>query len=192
MRAQTIVLVLALAVAAAGCGSKKAATTAASSGATTTTNTTTTSGTTGSGGTGGTSSSSASSSSSSSSSSSGSTTHSFASTKNCVQLEGAGRKFSQALAAASSSGKSSLTDVATIYTALAKAAPSEIRPDFETLAEAFGNYANALKKTGYTPGKVPTASQMAALASLSKTFSSPKLAAAEQHLSAWGKKNCGG
>jgi hypothetical protein len=169
MRFQAIVLVLA--VAAAGCGSKKSTSTAGGSGSTTTTSSSTaTSTNTGGGG----------------------STPTFASTKNCAQLASVGRKFSQAMAAANGAGKSSITDVAAIYKALATAAPSEIRPDFETIAEAFVNYANAVKKAGYTAGKVPTTAQMATLASVAKSFSSPKLVAAEQHLSAWSAKNCSG
>ena len=67
------------------------------------------------------------------------------------------------MAATSGSGKADLSAVANVFTALAKAAPSDIRPDFETIAAAFGKYADALKKSGYTPGQVPTAAQIAAL-----------------------------
>lgn len=118
--------------------------------------------------------------------------HTFASVKNCSQLAGLGQKFSAALAASSGQGKTSLTDVATVYKSLASAAPVAIRSDFETIAEAFQNYAKAVQGAGFTPGKVPTASQIAAMASASKSFSAPKLQAAEQHLSTWAAQNCHG
>lgn len=172
------VLVLALVVVASGCGSKKSAS------GTTTAATTTTATTTSSSSSGG--------STTTTTSSSSSGTASFASAKNCLELAGIGQKFAQAMAAANSSGKSSLDNVAEVYRALAKAAPSAIRSDFETIAGAFESYVEAVKKAGFTPGKVPTASQLAALSSAAKSFSSPKLQSAEQHLSAWGKKNCGG
>ena len=119
-------------------------------------------------------------------------TQSFASVKNCAQLAGVGEKFSQAMAAASAKGTTSLTQVATAYKSLAGEAPSAIRSDFETIATAFQNYANAVQKAGYAPGKVPTASQIAALALASKSFSAPNLKNAEEHLTAWATKNCHG
>jgi hypothetical protein len=70
-------------------------------------------------------------------------------------------------------------------------APAEIRGDFETFAAAFSGYAKALGNAGIKPGKTPTAAQIAALTAAAKSFSTPKLQAAEQHLAAWGQKNCG-
>ena len=172
MRCKALALVLVLAVVAAGCGSKKSATKAGGSDSTTTTATSTAATSTGSTSTGNTS--------------------SFTSAKNCAQLASIGQKFSKAMAATSGTGTSSVTAVADAYKALAKEAPSEIRSDFETIAAAFGTYADALKKVHYTPGKAPTASQLAAITSLAKTFSSPKLMTAERHLSTWGTKNCSG
>lgn len=160
-------LVLVLVLVAVGCGSKKSASTTGALGTTTTAPATTSSSTSGG-------------------------TPSFASAKNCLQLAHLGQKFSQAMSAAGGAGKTDLTTVANAYTAMASAAPSAIRSDFETIAAAFSSYANALKKAGYTPGKVPTASQMTALAAASKSFSAPKLQAAEQHLSAWASENCHG
>ncbi len=116
---------------------------------------------------------------------------SFASSKNCQQLAALGAKMSQALQASSGNGLSSLGDEANIFKTLASAAPSEIRGDFETFAEAFSGYAKALSSAGFKPGKTPTAAQIAALTAAAKSFSTPKLQAAEQHLAAWGQKNCG-
>jgi hypothetical protein len=98
---------------------------------------------------------------------------------------------SAALQASSGNGVNSLGDEANVFKALAKAAPSEIRGDFETFAAAFSAYANALQKAGIKPGQTPTAAQIAALTTAAKSFSAPKLQAAEQHLAAWGQKNCG-
>jgi len=116
---------------------------------------------------------------------------SFASAKNCQQLAALGAKMSQALQASSGNGLNSLGDEANVFKALASAAPSEIRGDFETFAAAFSAYAKALGNAGIKPGKTPTAAQIAALTAASKSFSTPKLQAAEQHLAAWGQKNCG-
>jgi hypothetical protein len=116
---------------------------------------------------------------------------SFSSAKNCKQLADLGAKMSAALQASSGNGSNSLGDEANVFKALAKAAPSEIRGDFETFAVAFAAYANALQKAGIKPGQTPTAAQIAALTDAAKSFSAPKLQAAEQHLAAWGQKNCG-
>jgi hypothetical protein len=159
------VAVIALAVVAGGCGGSKkksaAATTATNSAATTTAASTT------------------------------QALPTFASTKNCQQLMTLGVKMSAALRASAGNGLSSVGDEANVFKALASAAPSEIRGDFETFATAFTAYAQALTKAGLKAGKTPTAKQLAALASASKSFSEPKLQAAEQHLSTWAQKNCG-
>ena len=115
----------------------------------------------------------------------------FASTKNCAQLLGLAAKFAQALGAASGNAKASITDEAKAFQAMAAAAPSEIRGDFETLASAFNAYAQAFAKAGIKAGQTPTAAQLAQMQAAAKAFSTPKLRAAEQHLSVWGRKNCG-
>ncbi len=162
------VLVLAFVLAAAGCGGTKKS--ASSAPATTTTSTVTTT-------TGATTTTAA---------------PTFASTKNCAQLLGLGAKFAQAFGAATGNAKASITDEAKVFQALAAAAPSEVRGDFQTLASAFSVYAQALAKAGIKAGQTPTAAQLAQLQAAGKAFSAPKLRAAEQHLSAWGRKNCGG
>jgi hypothetical protein len=115
----------------------------------------------------------------------------FASTKNCQQLMALGVKLSQALQSSASGGLSSVGNEANVFKALASAAPAEIRGDFETFAGAFSGYVQAMTKAGFKAGKTPTAAQVAALATAAKSFSTPKLRAAEQHLSAWAHKNCG-
>jgi hypothetical protein len=111
----------------------------------------------------------------------------FASTKNCAELIGLGAKFAQAF----TNAKANITDQAKAFQALAAAAPSEIRGDFVKLATAFGAYAQAIQKAGLKAGQTPTAAQLAQLQAAAKAFSTPDLKVAEQHLSAWGQKNCG-
>ncbi len=175
-----IALALLLLVAATGCGSKKkaAVTTSAPPPATTTTAATTTS----SGG---------STTPTTTSSSSGKPT-SFSSAKDCAQLEGLGKKFSAEFAAAATGGKTpDYAKEVSLFKALADAAPSDIRGDLETLASAFQTEAAAMQKANITPGKTPSASQLAALAVAGKAFSSPKVQAATQHLEAYGESHCG-
>jgi len=115
----------------------------------------------------------------------------FASTKNCQQLITLGAKISQAMQSSSGNGSSSIADEANALKALASAAPEEIRGDFETFAAAFAGYAQVLAKAKFKPGQTPTAAQVAAMTTAAKALSTPKLQAAEQHLSAWSQKNCG-
>jgi hypothetical protein len=115
----------------------------------------------------------------------------FASTKNCQQLMALGAKISQAFQASPGGGSNSIGNEANVFKALASAAPAEIRGDFETFAGAFSAYAQAVTKAGFKAGKTPNAAQIAALTAAAKSFSAPKLRAAEQHLSAWAKTNCG-
>lgn len=181
-----IAIALLLVFVAAGCGKKKSAaktttaaapatTTSASNGGGKTTPTTTSSNTTTSG---------------------GSTTSAskFPLTKDCAQLLSLGQKVSAAVQAASGSGDtaSAVANEVDLFKQLAAAAPSDIRPDFETFASAFATAATAMQKAKLVPGKTPTAKQLAALATAGKSFSSAKVQAAEKHLQAWGTTHCGG
>jgi len=160
-------------VLAAGCGGKKSAsppttTTAATTSAATTTaappTTTSSSGTTGK--------------------------PSFASTKNCRQLESLAQQAAASLNV--SNGKADPSKVAQVIEALAAAAPSDIRGDLKTFADAYSAFVKAYTASGFKPGTVPTAAQIAKFSAAAKTLSTPKVEAAEQHLAAWGQKNCGG
>lgn len=173
-----IALALLLVVAATGCGSKKktAVTTATTPPATTTTAAATT--TSGGGST------------TTTTASSGKPT--FASAKDCAQLEGLGQKFAAAMAAATSGGKTpDYGQEIKLFKALADAAPSAIHGDLETISTAFSAEVGALQKANLTPGKTPTPAQLAILASASKSFSSVKVEAASKHLEAYGVSHCG-
>jgi hypothetical protein len=179
-----IAIALLLVLVAAGCGKKKVAVVTPP----TTTSVTTTTATTTSGGNSG----------GSTTTTAGSTTTnsgkpSFASVKDCAQLESIGKKFSSAVQSATASGsKLDLSKEVSLIKELAAASPSEIRGDFETVATAFESAATALQKAGITAGKTPTADQLLQLEAAGKSFSSPKVATAEQHLESWATKNCGG
>jgi hypothetical protein len=115
----------------------------------------------------------------------------FATSKNCAQLEALGTKLAQALQTTSGSAESRLTNEVKIFHDYANSAPSGVRGDFQTLADALDSYVHALLKAGIKPGKVPTQAQIAQIQAAAKAFSTPKLQAAEQHLTAWAQKNCG-
>ena len=118
---------------------------------------------------------------------------SFASAKNCQDLAGLAAKAAAAVEASGNSTNTLQTE-ATELQALAKAAPSDIRGDFQTFAAAFSGFLHALQSSGYKLGSKtpPTAAQAAAFAAAAKSFDTPKLKQAEQHLSAWAHQNCKG
>jgi hypothetical protein len=115
----------------------------------------------------------------------------FATSKNCAQLEALGTKLAQALQTTSGSTEEKLTNEVKIFHDYANSAPSEVRGDFQTLADALDTYVHALLKAGIKPGKIPTQAQIAQIQAAAKAFSTSKLRAAEQHLAAWAQKNCG-
>ena len=119
----------------------------------------------------------------------------FASAKNCRDLAALATKAASAITASGNPATALRTEAAELQ-ALANAAPSEIRGDFQAFAAAFTGYLHTLEKVGYTPGSktspTPSAAQAAAIAKAVKSFDTAKLRKAEQHLSAWGKQNCKG
>ena len=121
---------------------------------------------------------------------SGSGSPSFASVKNCKDLEGLAAKVSQSFQP-NANGETDLKKEADALNALADAAPSDIKGDFKTFAEAFKQFAKAYGDVKIKPGEVPSAAQLAKLAEASKSFNTAKLQQASQHLAAWGQSHCG-
>jgi hypothetical protein len=112
----------------------------------------------------------------------------------CIQLAALGAKFSTALSSLNASAKGDpakqAANTAKLFAQFASAAPSEIRGDFEVYAKMMSSYASIVAKTHLKPGKVPSAADLAALQKASKAFSSPELAKASAHLTAWAKQHC--
>src|SRR5579864_3657254 len=116
----------------------------------------------------------------------------FASAHNCLQLAALGAKVAKSLQPTGGNLAAAAANEGKLLQAMASAAPSEIRADFETFVSAFNDYAKAIQKAGFKPGATPTAAQVATLEAATKSFSTAKLQQAEQHLAAWASKNCGG
>jgi hypothetical protein len=165
-------LVLAIALAAAGCGggsSESAATTE-----TTTTETTTTEST---------------STESTSTDASGSTSGTFKWTsRDCQNLVKAFVGLSAAVGAASS-GQDVSSDVEQ-FAKYVDEVPDEIQADVKTIAGAYNEFVTKLKDIGYKPGQVPTAAQIQQLQDASQSMGDPAVRAASDRLSAWTTKNC--
>jgi hypothetical protein len=98
----------------------------------------------------------------------------------------------KSLQATSGNVQATIQNEDAVLQAMAQAAPSAIRSDFQTFANAFHTYLQAIAKLKLKAGSVPTAAQIAELTNAAKSLNTAKLQAAEAHLSAWAHKNCGG
>jgi hypothetical protein len=165
---------LVLVLAAAGCGSKKSATT------TTTTTTTEAAATT-------TATTAATTTTAAATTTAASGLGSLGSSENCQELENLGTAFASAFQGANGD----VAKEAALLKAFADKTPSDIRPDFETLATAFDQIASDLKGVDLSSGKTPNAATLAKLATLSTQFSGEKFTQAATAISAWAQKNCG-
>jgi hypothetical protein len=120
-----------------------------------------------------------------------STSGGFKSTKNCLELASLAAKVEKSIAP-TGNGSVDLSKQADAMKALASAAPSAIKSDFQTFADAYASFAKAYGSVGIKAGSAPSATQIAKLTAAAKSLSTPKVQAAMQHLEAWGKANCGG
>src|SRR5262249_53426696 len=101
--------------------------------------------------------------------------------------EDVGSQFSQAL---SGTGNADMGKAAAAFAALTDKAPSDIKPDFQTINDAFQKMASALKGVDLRGGKTPDASTLAKLQQLSSQIDQAKLTAGETHISPWVTQNC--
>jgi hypothetical protein len=116
----------------------------------------------------------------------------FASAHNCAAMAGLAAKAAAAITSSGNAATALQAESAELQ-ALAKAAPSDISGDLQTFAAAFSGFIDALQKSGYKLGSKtpPTPAQAVAIAKAAKSFNTPKLRQAEQHLRSWAKQNCG-
>lgn len=68
--------------------------------------------------------------------------------------------------------------------------PEEIRADVETIAAAYGTFVDELESLGYTPGEIPSADQLQALQEASQSIGTAEVQAASESLTAWTEQNC--
>jgi len=110
----------------------------------------------------------------------------------CTKVADLSVEFGKALGAAGATGngQTDLKKTAEAYKAFAAQVPEEIRGSFQTLAEAFGQYAQALKGVDLASGKTPDAATIAKLAHAAKALDNESLSAANTKIEAWVKKNC--
>ena len=104
----------------------------------------------------------------------------------CKDLQNLGQKYSQAL-----SGNGAGTDLkktAQVIHEFADDAPSEIKGDFQVLADYMSKVADVAGDL--KPGQTPSPTQLQKLQTLATSIDTQKLTTASQHITAWVTKNC--
>jgi len=110
----------------------------------------------------------------------------IASAANCKELTDLGQKFQAAFTGAANS--QDLKKQAQLLKEFADRTPSDIRPDFEVVADYLTKVADAVGNVKV--GSTPDPATLAKLQKLSTEIDQQKLTAAGQHISAWVQKNC--
>lgn len=105
--------------------------------------------------------------------------------EDCLALASVGATIAQAFAA--TGGDSGSTED---LQALADKVPNEIKADVQTLAAAFAEYADKLQEIGVQAGATPTAEQVQQLQAAIASLDQAELTAASNRIEAWAKDNC--
>ncbi len=87
-------------------------------------------------------------------------------------------------------GSDDLAEQTEAFAALADDVPEDIRADVETLAAAYGQYAEVIQDAGIEPGEIPTAEQAQELAAALESVGTADVSAASERLNAWTTENC--
>jgi hypothetical protein len=107
--------------------------------------------------------------------------------KDCLALAGIGATIAQAFSGATA-GNANTEELQQLVDKV----PDEIQADVQTLADAFGQYAAKLKDIGIKSGSTPSAAQLQQLQAAIASLDQQKLTAASNHIEAWAKENCSG
>jgi hypothetical protein len=104
--------------------------------------------------------------------------------EDCLALASAGSAFAQAF-----TGTSSAED-AEAFQELADSVPDEIKADVQILAEAFATYSEELQDIGLEAGATPTAEQLQQLQAALASIDQAEVTAASERLGTWAQENC--
>ena len=110
--------------------------------------------------------------------------------EDCQSLVAAYLGVSQAFAAAAGGSDDELAEQAEAFSEFADDVPEEIRADVETLADAYGQYIAVLQDAGLEPGEIPSAEQAQELSEALASVGTEDVTAASERLSAWTTENC--
>jgi hypothetical protein len=109
-------------------------------------------------------------------------------TGECQELVDASTQLSQAFGSAGASGD--LGDSSEFFDEFADRAPEEIRGDFQILAEAYSEYADALGDVDLQSGVTPSAEDLQALQEALRSIDQEEVTAASQRIADWATENC--
>ena len=111
--------------------------------------------------------------------------------EDCRGLVAAVLGVSQAFAAAAGGSDAELQEQAEAFSEFADDVPEEIRADVQTLADAYGQYIDVLQDAGLQPGELPTAEQAQQLQDALQAVGTADVTAASERLGTWTTENCG-
>lgn len=91
---------------------------------------------------------------------------------------------------AAAGGSDELAEQTEAFAEFADDVPEEIRADVETLAAAYSQYVEVIQDAGIEPGQIPTAEQAQQLQDALASVGTADVSAASERLSAWTNENC--
>lgn len=112
--------------------------------------------------------------------------------EDCRGLVAAFLGVSQAFAAAAGGSDAELQEQAEAFSEFADDVPEEIRADVQTLADAYGQYLDVIQDAGLQPGELPTAEQAQQLQDALQAVGTADVTAASERLGTWTTENCSG
>jgi hypothetical protein len=104
--------------------------------------------------------------------------------EDCLRLAGIGATFAQAITGANDE------EAAEALENLVDEVPSEIKADVQVLADWFAEYSAKVKDIGIQAGQTPTAEQIQQLSAALADTSQDEVTAASQRLGTWANENC--
>jgi hypothetical protein len=107
--------------------------------------------------------------------------------EDCAALVAAGASLAHAFAGGSGTDENSAE-----LEELAEKVPEEIKADVQVLANAYAEYAAELQDIGLTAGATPTADQLQQLQAALASIDQEEVTAASNRLSTWSQENCTG
>ncbi len=110
--------------------------------------------------------------------------------EDCRGLVAAFLGVSQAFAAAAGGSNEELQEQAEAFSDFADDVPEEIRADVQTLADAYGQYLDVIQEAGIQPGEIPTAEQAQELSDALQAVGTADVTAASERLGTWTTENC--
>ena len=104
--------------------------------------------------------------------------------EDCLKLAGIGATFAQAITGATDE------EAAEAFQNLVDDVPDEIKADVQVLADWFADYSAKVKDIGIQAGQTPTAAQIQELLAALADTNQDEVSAASERLGTWANENC--